>query len=823
MYVPHNNSKNAQCVLFIIYLSGASSKITELAISPVNRNYVFVRGASSTHWISKDMGKTYTALQHEPFDSVSLHPTQPEWLLASTVAPGCQKEGPVAAKKANNPLAADPSNACFRMLHMSHDFGVTWRKLLDYVVQWEWSPTLGGDDDLGGGSRSDKDTAHVIYAAVHRTKRGNQPFGVWSKDIDLVRSVDFFVTHDVILPYGNRFMFGEQHFLYVAQVDPEHEQQVKLQIARLKPHKLKFKRAVLPVRLTEHSYTILDSSEGSVFLHVNHQPLSEKSSAGHIYISDWSGLTYSLSLPYSHRNAAGECDFSKVLGLEGVYLANYVDLTVGKQAKSTQDSTRLASKKPSKKNANNKKSAPVKTVITFDKGAEWSFLAPPTHDSLDQKIDCTGDCHLHLHGITDEFGPFYSSKNALGLIISTGNVGRHLHEENSAVNTYLSRDGGVSWREIARGSHIYEFGDHGALVVMAPDAKPTRDILYSWDEGAHWSAIRLSKDPVYVWNIITEIEATSQQFVVYGSRDEKGVMFYVDFADLHERKCSGHDNVQSPTSDFELWTPTSQNAAQCLMGRRTSYVRRKADTLCFNDVEFERPVSTEHCQCTARDFQCDFGYARSSVGADGSNGNGDVCNAIVVANEDAEAKEALRDNLACGHERKQERRITQGYRRVPGDSCIGGEQWAATYEPCAHADANSHAGKLLVGIGLLFLCFCLMTYASRNKASELYVRKLFDRLTGKQIGDDDEDGDDRLALDEDEFEEKFAQKRSKNSGNADVDGDNAGDDSDVAAASAAAAAAQDDDDDLESGTAATAAAAKDVPSLAPPKEEGDDE
>ena len=34
------------------------------------------------------------------------------------------------------------------------------------------------------------------------------------------------------------------------------------------------------------------------------------------------------------------------------------------------------------------------------------------------------------------------------------------------VNTYFSRDAGLTWFEIAKGSHIYEFGDHGALIVM---------------------------------------------------------------------------------------------------------------------------------------------------------------------------------------------------------------------------------------------------------------------------------------------------------------------------------------------------------------------
>jgi len=37
------------------------------------------------------------------------------------------------------------------------------------------------------------------------------------------------------------------------------------------------------------------------------------------------------------------------------------------------------------------------------------------------------------------------------------------------VNTYLSRDGGLSWEETKKGSHIYEVADHGSLIVMADD------------------------------------------------------------------------------------------------------------------------------------------------------------------------------------------------------------------------------------------------------------------------------------------------------------------------------------------------------------------
>jgi hypothetical protein len=69
---------------------------------------------------------------------------------------------------------------------------------------------------------------------------------------------------------------------------------------------------------------------------------------------------------------------------------------------------------------------------------------------------------LHLHGVTDVFGPFYSTPTAVGLLMATGSVGSKLEFNNGLINTYFSRDGGHEWYEVAKGSHIYEFGDHGA-------------------------------------------------------------------------------------------------------------------------------------------------------------------------------------------------------------------------------------------------------------------------------------------------------------------------------------------------------------------------
>jgi hypothetical protein len=52
--------------------------------------------------------------------------------------------------------------------------------------------------------------------------------------------------------------------------------------------------------------------------------------------------------------------------------------------------------------------------------------------------------------------------------MGVGNIGKRLRKNQiDRVATYLSRDGGLTWSEVMKGSHIYEIGDHGGLIVMA--------------------------------------------------------------------------------------------------------------------------------------------------------------------------------------------------------------------------------------------------------------------------------------------------------------------------------------------------------------------
>ena len=85
-------------------------------------------------------------------------------------------------------------------------------------------------------------------------------------------------------------------------------------------------------------------------------------------------------------------------------------------------------------------------------------------------MKCSGECSLHLNGRTKKnSNPLYSSENAPGIILATGNVGLYLELNPQDQNTYISRDGGHNWMEIKQHSHLYEIGDHGGLIVIAKE------------------------------------------------------------------------------------------------------------------------------------------------------------------------------------------------------------------------------------------------------------------------------------------------------------------------------------------------------------------
>jgi hypothetical protein len=69
--------------------------------------------------------------------------------------------------------------------------------------------------------------------------------------------------------------------------------------------------------------------------------------------------------------------------------------------------------------------------------------------------------------------------------MGVGHFGEYLLPYDEC-DTFLSRDGGLTWKMVAEGAHKYEFGDMGNLIVIVDDEKAVDHLRWSKDQGATW-------------------------------------------------------------------------------------------------------------------------------------------------------------------------------------------------------------------------------------------------------------------------------------------------------------------------------------------------
>ena len=343
-----------------------------------------------------------------------------------------------------------------------------------------------------------EDQSHVA-AGAHKA---------WDYNVHFVFSQDLFKSpHERRLTCGNSFEVLSGRDVYVAQLsdceayhgaskedkDAFEGTDVALRVST--DGGRNFKRACFPVGLRQRGFTIFDWNEGrdgADFIAVDHDEEDAAEAAapmGNVYSSDASGQLYSISL---RRNLyfGGAVDFINVEGIEGVYIANQIanDAFVSPEG--------VAGGSPEDF---------VKTRISFNGGGAWQPVKAPAVDVTGKPITChSDDCELHLHGASHwqrgtwktRLGSVYSQPSAPGVVLATGNVGEYLSGDAQIVNTFLSRDAGATWTEILKGPHIYEFGNHGGLIVVAKMAAlgPTTKVQFSRDEGRSWEDVPPARD-----------------------------------------------------------------------------------------------------------------------------------------------------------------------------------------------------------------------------------------------------------------------------------------------------------------------------------------
>lgn len=580
-------------------------------------------GSEIPCWTTRDMGATYvqpcgyeergepccelpggSQSRQSAYPYMQLHPTQPNWILATVYRDSCFEAG----------------GLCAQDLFVSHDFSQTWTNLTanaqGRIVSFHtarWSLGGIGDDE------------YAILATVFRSHdhlRTHQR-GLWDKHVDLIRTQDFFKSDDEeVVPCGNAAAYVGTDLYVAVTLDCDKTTGPStdtsgVQLLVSSNGGDSFHPVCFPVYITDKSYTFLDAKDETTFIWVDHdeeEHMEAQVPAGNMYTSDATMELFSLSMRRMYKERA-YVDFERVHAIPGTFIANQLNENV----LYAPDDPQLGIAYDDF----------IETKISFNNGAYWQDLVPPKTDSLGEPTCIRDGCRLHLHGPSSWsrwldagwFPAFYSHDNAPGLILATGSVSQTLEKSPDKVNTYLSRDGGQTWAEIRKGAHAYEYGDHGGIIVIARHASsgPTKEVFYSLDEGLCWMGPIELSTLMYVHNIRVEPESKGKEFILHGARtvvdssekeeevkeSKEGAMVVLDFSKL----LSAEDFPNCKEGDYEFWTPTNDH---CLLGKNITMERRKRLSRCYNGQDYERNVGAlEHCHCDYMDdVACEYGFER---------------------------------------------------------------------------------------------------------------------------------------------------------------------------------------------------------------------
>jgi hypothetical protein len=143
--------------------------------------------------------------------------------------------------------------------------------------------------------------------------------------------------------------------------------------------------------------------------------------------------------------------------------------------------------------------------------------------------------------------------------MGVGNVGETLAAYPDS-DTFLSRDGGISWQEIHKDAHLWEFGDSGSILVLANDEEPTDKVLFSTDEGDTWREYNFGRT-LRIRSVRNMPSDTSRKFILYGhppNTERTWAAVHLDFTALTSIKCELILNLYSQRVGAEESTRCSK-------------------------------------------------------------------------------------------------------------------------------------------------------------------------------------------------------------------------------------------------------------------------
>eukprot|EP01125_Pyxidicula_operculata_P008855 TRINITY_DN2932_c1_g1_i2.p1 TRINITY_DN2932_c1_g1~~TRINITY_DN2932_c1_g1_i2.p1 ORF type:complete len:713 (+),score=135.40 TRINITY_DN2932_c1_g1_i2:416-2554(+) len=417
-----------------------------------------------------------------------------------------------------------------------------------------------------------------------------------------------------------------------------------------------FKRALFPdvkgtEEMDEKDYSIYEFTENSIFIHVmrrcdgntnnvsnywvNYN--SENVCWGDLFHSTSSSFDFTLSLSYQKYGG-----FSKYRSVEGIYISNQY-----KASSSVQQESSLQS------------------LISFNKGSSWSVIRAPVFDALNQPTNCDikDGCSLHLHGMksysADISSYMYSADNAIGLMIATGNLGKEMITSESEINTYYSIDGGIEWYEIKKGSWFAEIGDHGSLILLAPQKGSTNSVVYSINSGDEWNDCTLINGGFDIDYVRIPRKRNTSHILMVGTRNVSStvnaVILHMDFDSTYDKQCKLADG------DFETWSPKDTNG-HCVMGNMTTYNLRKYGRSCYYGSDYNPidNVTTTPCVCSIEDYECSPCFYRPTL-------ESPCVYECLLPDEHAIDPPSPSQ---CSTPDVTYYLINSGYRKIEGDTCI---------------------------------------------------------------------------------------------------------------------------------------------------------
>ncbi|XP_057201166.1 VPS10 domain-containing receptor SorCS2 isoform X6 [Triplophysa rosa] len=373
---------------------------------------------------------------------------------------------------------------------------------------------------------------------------------------------------------------------------------------------------------------IVSTDENQVFLALQEWYQTD---TYNLYQSDTQGVYYSIVLENVRSTKQPEenvlIDILEVRGVKGVFLANQ------------------------------KIDGKVTTLITSNKGRDWERLAPPTTDMNGKPVNCKQpDCHLHLHLRWADnpyvSGTVHTKDSAPGLIMGAGNLGSQLVEYKEEM--YITADCGKTWRQVFEEEHHILYLDHGGVIVAIKDTSiPLKILKFSVDEGRTWSVHNFTSTSVFVDGLLSEPGDETLVMTVFGhiSYRSDWELVKVDFRQSFPRQCT--------EADYDSWKLTDLQGEKCIMGQERMYRRRKESSFCIKGKSYTSALTAKPCQCTEKDFTCDYGFER----APSLKIEGDRCYPDFWHDPDAPP-----ENCHLGHSYKS----STGYRKVIANVCEGG-------------------------------------------------------------------------------------------------------------------------------------------------------